>query len=139
MAKSRIGSQFEADEQNRKAVCGAIGAASALPDDVARLYELHYSAIAAQLPDLPAEVAGALYVACRKHFVLGTTSLFRRYSSQAFRETRAAVEAAGIAHAIRRDEESYRILREDRGSGESRKAARNRLRPAALFSENSYH
>jgi hypothetical protein len=133
VAQSHINSQFEADEQNRKAVRKSIGAAAALPDDLAELYELHYSAIGTQLPDYPAEVAAALYVACRKHLVLGTTALFRRYASQAFRETRAAVEAAGIASAIRRDEESFRIFREDQGSGESRRAARNRFTSGTLF------
>jgi hypothetical protein len=132
MRPSHIKSQFETDEQNRKEVCARIGAAAALPDDLVRLYGLHYSAIATQLPDYPAQIAGTLYVACRKHLVLGITSLFRRYSSQAFRETRTAVEAAGIANAIRLSDESFRIFREDRDE-DSRKAARKRFIPARLF------
>jgi hypothetical protein len=132
MVESHILAQFDIDEQNRKAVYARIGAAVELPDDLAGLYTLHYTAIESQLPDYPAQIAGALYVACRKHLVLGITSLFRRYSSQAFRETRAAVEAAGVANDIRRDEESFRIFREDRDE-ESRKIARQRFTPAKIF------
>jgi hypothetical protein len=133
VVQSHINKQFDVDEQNQQAVRRGVGAASALPDDLVELYALHYRAIAAQLPDYPAEVAAGLYVACRKHLVLGTTSLFRRFSSQAFRETRAAIEAAGIAHAIRQNEESFRIFCEDLGSGESRKVARKHFTSTLLF------
>lgn len=132
MVAAHIKNQFEADEQNRKAVYARVGAAGALPDDLVGLYETQYAAIANQLPDYAAEVAGALYVACREHLILGVTSLLRCYSSQAFREVRAAVEAAGIANAIRKNEESFRIFREDRDEA-SRKAARKRFKPASLF------
>ena len=129
---AHIQAQFEADEQNCKAVYASVGAAGTLPDEVVSLYERQYASIARELPNYAAEVAAGLYVACRKHLVLGIASLFRRYSAQAFRETRAAVEAAGIAGAIRRDEESFRIFREDRDEA-SRKAARKRFKPATLF------
>jgi len=131
VTKSRIKIQFETDEQNRKAVYESVGAAAALPDDLDELYALQYAAI--DLQTYSAQVAGALYVACRKHLVLATTSLFRRYSSQAFRETRAAVETAGIAHAIRQDTECLQIFVDDQGSGASRAAARNRLKPGMIF------
>ena len=97
VTQSPIKSLFETDEKNRRAVYKSVGAAAALPDDLVKLYTLHYGAIAAHLPDYRAQIAGVLYVACRKHLTMGITSLFRRYSSQAFRETRNAVEAAGIA------------------------------------------
>lgn len=84
MPESEIRSLFEADERNRQAVYASVGAAVAIPDDLVGLYKMHYAAIVSQLSDYPAQIAGALYVACRKHLALGMTSLFRRYSTQAF-------------------------------------------------------
>jgi hypothetical protein len=133
LADLSISALFETDERNRKTAYASVGAAAALPDDVVALYAMQYKALRAHLPDQPAQIAGILYVSCCKHFSLGVTSLFRRYASLAFRETRTAVEAAGIAYAIRQDPETFRIFREDRGRGESRKAARNRFKPAKLF------
>lgn len=132
MAESLIKSLFETDEQNRKNVYKRLGQVVRLPDDVAELYELHRVAIAPQLQDAAAEIAAVLYAACRKHLALGITSLLRCYSSQAFRETRAAIEAVGIADTIRRDEESFRVFRQDRDEA-SRKVARKQFRPANIF------
>jgi hypothetical protein len=120
------------DEQNRKTVYKRLGPAELLPDDVIGLYDQLRFAVAPHLPDVRAELAVILYAACRKHIALGITSLFRCYSSQAFRETRAAVEAAAIAGAVRRDEESYRILRDDRDEA-SRKIARNHFKARKIF------
>ena len=130
---SEVRTLTETDARNFDVVYKCLGPAATLPDDVAKVYTMHYTAIAPHLPDLPAQIAGALYMACKKHLVLGATSLFRRYASQAFRETRCAVEAAGIAHAIRVDPQNYRVFREDKGSGESRKAARARFTSGRLF------
>lgn len=132
MNTSPITRQFDVDEQNRKSVSASLGAVIALPDDVAGLYEMHHNTIANQLPDAPAEVAAALYASCRKHLVLGIAALLRCYASQAFRETRAAVEAAGMAGAIRREPENFRIFSEDRDE-ESRKRARKRFSSGNLF------
>jgi hypothetical protein len=130
---SEIRALSEADAGNFRVVYASVGAAAILPDDVAGLYKMHYSAIQHRLPDLPAQIAGALYVACRKHLVMGATALFRCYSTQAFRETRTAVEAAGIARAIRADPENFSIFKDDKGSGASRKAARARFTSKLLF------
>jgi hypothetical protein len=132
MAKSQIKDLFEVDEQNRKTVYKRVGSSALLPDDVIGVYDQHRLAIAPHLPDVRGELAGILYAACRKHLALGITSLFRCYSSQAFRETRAAVEAAAVAGAVRRDEESYRILRDDRDEA-SRKVARNHFKASKIF------
>lgn len=133
---SEVKSLNETDTKNFSAVYTRIGTAALLPDDVADLYDLHYKAMSQHFPDFTAQIAGALYVNCRKHLVLGVVSLLRRYSSQAFRETRGALESAGIAHAIQVDPESFRILENDKGSGESRKAARNHFTSTRLFPAN---
>ena len=130
---SEVRDLTETDARNFEAVYASVGAAAVLPDDVAGLYKMHYIVIAPRLPDPQAQFAGALYVDCRKHLVLGAISLFRRHSAQAFRETRAAVEAAGIAHAIRMDPENFRIFKDDKGSEESRRAAQNRFTSRRLF------
>jgi len=132
VAQPHITDQFDRDEQNRESVYKRIGAAALIPDDLSDLYAMHHNAIAGQLPDYPARVAGALYVACRKHLVFGMTALFRRSSSQAFHETRLAIESAGLANAIRIDPESFRVFREDRDPA-ARKAAQRRFKSAALF------
>ena len=130
---SEIKTNNEVDIRNFNAVYSALGAAAILPDDVAALYKMHYSAIERRLPDLASEIAGALYVGCHKHLILGVTALFRRYSAQAFRETRAAIEAAGIARAIRVDPENFHVFMEDEGTGKSRKTARERFTSRLLF------
>src|ERR1019366_3504598 len=107
--------------------------AALLPDDVANLYTKHYQAISPHLTTSAARNAGALFVLCQKHLVLGTTALFRLYSAQMFRETRAAVEGAGIAHAIQTDAKSFKVFTEDDGSEEARKLARNTFAPRLLF------
>jgi len=107
--------------------------AAMLPDDVAKLYTMHHEAISPHLTTSAARNAGALFVLCQKHLVLGTTALFRLYSAQMFRETRAAVEAAGIAHAIQTDATSFKVFTEDDGSEAARKLARNTFAPRLLF------
>jgi hypothetical protein len=107
--------------------------AALLPDDVANLYTMHYQAISPHLVTSAARNAGALFVLCQKHLVLGTTSLFRLYSAQMFRETRAAVEAAGIAHAIQTDSTAFKVFSEDDGSEAARRLARKTFAPRSLF------
>jgi hypothetical protein len=129
---SQILAQFETDEKNRTVVYKRVGAAVNLPDDVAELYEVQRIAMATQLPDAAAEIAAALFVTCRKHLILGMTALFRCFSSQAFRETRGAIEAAGIAGLIRQSEEAFRLFRED-NDAVSRKAARKYFTSGNMF------
>lgn len=123
----------EQDSQNFDTVWRMLGPVVTLPDDVARLYELHYAALAPKLSDLTARFAGSLYVLCRKHFFLGATSLLRLYASQMFRETRAAVETAGIAHAICTDVDSFRAFTEDDGRKEARARAKKCFTSQRLF------
>lgn len=111
------------DVVNFDGISRQLGSAALLPDDVEKLYVMHYEAITPHLTTTEARTAGALFVLCRKHLVLGTLSLFRLYSAQTFRETRAAVEAAGIAHAIQTDPNSFKVLSEDDGSEQARKLA----------------
>jgi len=129
---STIITQFERDEENRKQVHAVLGYAADLPDDVANLYTAHHNAIASQLPDATAEIAAMLFARCRMHLVLGTTSLLRRFSSPAFRETRSAVEAAGIAYLIRQNPESFRIYQQDKDET-SRKKFKNHFTSSHLF------
>lgn len=107
-----------------------------LPDDVANLYRMHHEAISPLLSASPARNAGALFVLCQKHLVLGTTSLFRLYSAQMFRETRAAVEAAGIAHAIQTDAKNFEVFSQDDGSEDARKLARRTFTSRALYPDS---
>lgn len=134
MTTRHITSQFESDEVNRKIVHKSLGTVALIPDELTELYVLHYKAIGDHFPDNVAEVASWLYVGCQKHLVLAVTSLFRCYSTQAFRETRGAIESAGIAHAIRRDSETFRLFKDKLDTREKRKAHRERFKSNVLFS-----
>jgi hypothetical protein len=78
-------------------------------------------------------VATGLYALCLKHLVVGVTSLFRLYSASAWRETRAAVEAAGMAHAIQTNASHFKVFSEDDGSEPTRKLARTTFRSDVIF------
>ncbi|HTU44860.1 MAG TPA: hypothetical protein VMF91_07350 [Bryobacteraceae bacterium] len=133
--KSPIDAINEFDNFNFEQIKKGLGAATLLPDDVLNLYEMHAGAVAPYLATAPKSqrYSGALYFVCRKHLALGATALFRVYSAQTFRETRAAVEAAGIAYAIRDDPEKFKIFAEDDGTEPRRRAARNAFKSHVIF------
>ncbi|NDJ12303.1 MAG: hypothetical protein EBY17_14085 [Acidobacteriia bacterium] len=110
-----------------------LNSSALLPDDVVNLYTIHHEAISPLLNTSRARNAAALFVLCQKHLVLGTISLFRLYSAQMFRETRAAVEAAGIAHLIQTDAKSFEVFSQDDGSEAARKLARKTFTSRALY------
>jgi hypothetical protein len=124
----------EQDAHNFEGSRRSLGHMAALPEDVAKLYTIHHEAALPMLTPGPAPYAFGLYAACRKHLVLGAVSLFRLYSAQMARETRAAVEAAGIAYAIQTDPESFRVFKADDGRDEgARKNARRHFTSNRLF------
>jgi hypothetical protein len=134
MAEGSFDSLNQIDEWNFQQVKNLLGPATALPEDVLRLYDLHGDAIKDHVTTAASRLSGALIGGlCRKHLLLGTTAVFRMYSSQMFREVRGAAEAAGIAYAIQHDQEKLRIFREDDGTSEKRRAARNAFRPKDIF------
>src|ERR1700682_2773815 len=101
LAKNSEIAQVDAmDRSNFDGLTAQIGAAALLPDDLEKLYALLSQDINPHLATPQVRTAGALFVVCRKHLVLGTIALFRLYSAQMYRESRAAAEAAGIARAI---------------------------------------
>jgi hypothetical protein len=126
----------EYDAENYQQVVGFLDYAALLPDDLAKLYEIHRQAITPHLTTSPARVAAGLYVLCLKHLVLGVTSLFRLYSAPAWRETRAAVEAAGIAHAIQTAPAHFKVFSEDDGSERARRLARNTFKSDVIFPQD---
>lgn len=133
---SAIAHANEIDNANFQSITRDLGAMALLPDDVERLYALHHDAIARHLTTVAARTAGALFVLCRKHLVLGATALFRLYSAQMYRESRAAVEAAGIARLIQIDSEALRVFGTDDGSEAARKLARSTFAPKRLFPDS---
>lgn len=130
---SAIGQLNEVDKANFDLITRDLGAMALLPDDIEKLYTKHYDIIGGELATTAARTAGALFVLCRKHLVLGATSLFRLYSAQMYRESRSAVEAAGIARLIQIDAESFKVFANDDGSEAARKLARNAFSPKFLF------
>lgn len=130
---SAISAVNELDKANFENVSKGFGALGLLPDDVEKLYVQFHDAIGPHLLTPEARTAGALFVLCRKHLALGALSLFRLYSAQMYRESRAAVEAAGIARLIQVDPAAFKVFSEDDGSETARRNARKTFAPAALF------
>ena len=132
-SRSEIEQLNEQDAYNFKHVREHLGYNANLPDDVAKAYDFLAKANSpARLPTLQARTANALFFLCRKHLTLGAIALFRIYSAQMFRETRAAVEAAGIAHAIQTNLDDFNLFRDD-GSPEARRRVRKTFTSARLF------
>jgi hypothetical protein len=121
------------DKDNFENVSKAFGALSLLPDDVEKLYIQFHETIGPHLITPKARTAGVLFVLCRKHLTLGALSLFRLYSAQMYRESRAAIEAAGIARLIQVDPAAFKVFNEDDLSEEARKKSRKTFAPAKLF------
>lgn len=102
-------------------------------DQVHQLYVLHSDAIDPHLIAVQHKAAAALFIVCRKHLVLGALSLMRLYSAQMYRESRAAVEAAGIARLIVNDMAAFRIFSSDDGTQAATKKARDTFKTKVLF------
>jgi len=130
---SAIGELNEVDKANFDKITKDLGAMALLPDDIEELYAKHYGIIGGQLATMAARTAGALFVLCRKHLALGATSLFRLYSAQMYRESRAALEAAAIARLIQIDPGSFKVFANDDGSEAARRLARTAFAPKLLF------
>jgi hypothetical protein len=131
--KSAVAAVDAMDRSNFDGLTRMLGTVALLPDDIEALYVQHAETIDRHLVTSQSKAAGALFVLCRKHLVLDATSLFRLYSAQMFRETRAAVEAAGIARAVQADEAIYKVFREDDGSEVAAGLARKTFTSRRLF------
>ena len=79
---SAIAAINELDKANFDNISNGLGAMALLPDDAEKLYVQHQTVIGRHLISAEARAAGALFVLCRKHVALGTTSPFRLYSAQ---------------------------------------------------------
>jgi hypothetical protein len=132
--KSPLRDLNDTDAYNFDLALRFFGTVTMLPEDVANLYLIHQDALSKAHLVESAQYAGGLYAACRKHLLLGTVALFRLYSAQMFRETRAAVEAAGLARAIQTDPENLRIFKANDGrNSAARKEARSTFTSSTLF------
>ncbi len=134
---SAISALNELDKANFDSASNGFRALALLPDDVEKLYVQHYATIGPHLVTPEARTAGALFVLCRKHLALGATSLFRLYSAQMYRESRAAVEAAGIARLIQTDPAALKVFADDDGSETARRKARKTFAPGVLFPKDN--
>jgi hypothetical protein len=90
-----------------------LGALGRLPDDLHMLYHKLHATLQPSLAVARRQdrVAGVLYTFCHKHLALATVMTLRMYMTPAARETRAAVECAGIARKICEDEHAFEVFR----------------------------
>lgn len=118
------------DTDNVATIRNWLGHAVDLVDDIDQTYDL----LATALKDPGGHDHAKILVAsvARKHLTLGMMSLLRAYSSPMARETRAAVEAAGIAYAIQNNPTIFAAFKED-GSQAAREKARRALTTPNLF------
>jgi hypothetical protein len=134
---SLIARIYDQDASNFEKAKSRLGFATLLPDDILKLYTLLHETAKPFLHTGVAETAAGLYVLCSKHLVLGTLALLRLHSTQAFRETRAAVECAGIAYVIQKDPEKYKVFVNDDGERpEARKVAKRTFRTDIIFPDH---
>jgi hypothetical protein len=134
---SLIAQIYEHDAENFELTKRQLGAAVLLADDVLLLYKQLDTMVEPYLALPSSQMAGCLYTLCSKHLVLGALSLLRLHAAPACRETRSAVECAGIAYVIQKDPTKYRIFVNDTGENEkARKIARNTFKPKVIFPES---
>lgn len=102
------------DERNVSALLQNFSNECRIIDDLAACYVL-YSQILEPLVQTDSQrlAQGFICGICRKHLLLGSLSLLRRHAAMMYRETRSALEAAGISHAIQLDPEKLKVLLED--------------------------
>jgi hypothetical protein len=121
------------DRDNFSGISRECAEAVRFADGVHGLYVMHSDAIDPYLVTVQHKAAAALFIVCRKHLVLGALSLMRLYSAQMYRESRAAVEAAGVARLIVNDMAAFRIFSSDDGTPAAAKKARETFKTKILF------
>lgn len=112
-----------------------LGPSSALADDLLKAYAIHDKALTPALRTRAQKIAAVLmHGLCQTHLVVGATCLFRLHTASAFRETRAALEVAGIAYAIQHNPGSLEIFLADEGEdANARRAAQKTFKPENIF------
>jgi hypothetical protein len=132
--KSPIDVLNEQDSKNYASIRRVFPNDTRLADDVLAAYDYCAEALQPHLETLADRIANALLTGiCRHHLIRGATALFRVHAAQMFRETRSAVETAGIAYVVRRDPAMLNTFLEDDGREEQRRAAKNAFRPGNIF------
>jgi hypothetical protein len=105
-----------------------------LINDLVDLYELCGIALKPHLKDVGARIAGALVFGMgRNHLVRGTLSLSRAHAAPMFRETRSAVEAAGMACCVMKHDDMRDVLLADVGTRETRAAMKKTFTQKRIF------
>ena len=107
-------------------------------DDLVACYDTYSKALRSLAISPSQELARAIICGvCRKHLVLGAVALLRRHGAMMHRETRSAVEAAGIAHAIQGSREMLEIFLEDDTKSDhqklKKKTAKYIFKPETIF------
>jgi len=123
----------DADTHNIEVSFTVLGQMADLPDQIDALYGALNEALKPLMNTEAAQCAGLLYASARTHLATGAIALYRLHASQMSRETRSAVEAAGIARLIQSDKESFEIFLADWDDEQARRAAKNRFTSARLF------
>jgi hypothetical protein len=126
----------EMDNKNFEKTAEHLEYAALLPDDLHGEYNRLRLFIEDKLRTARPQdrLASMLYAFCQKHLVVATTSLLRGYLSSSARETRAALETAGIAHYILKDGEAYSIFLEYSDGKKGEKAYRNKFGASNILS-----
>jgi hypothetical protein len=122
------------DEANYCAISAAFREERALINELASVYDSCVEALRPALKDDAHFVAFNFICGLgRKHLLLGAMSLFRAHSMQMFRETRAAMEAAGMAFCAMKHKDMLKILLDDVGTPETREAVMKTFTQKRIF------
>ncbi len=127
------------DEKNYKLVREGIGDAAYFPDAVLGVYAGQHELLVRLLQTDQEKHAGALlFGLCIKHLVTGANNLFRGHAGVMYRETRGAIEAAGLAHRLLNDKRTFDTYLADQEYDEvARQAFKDQTRRNQLFPQNA--
>ena len=123
------------DEQNYRLVREGIGDAAYFPDAVLGIYAGQHELLVQHLQSNQEKHAGALlFGLCVKHLVTGANNLFRGQAGVMYRETRGAVETAGLAYRVLNDTKAFEVYLADHEHDKTaRQAFREQTRSKQLF------
>lgn len=127
------------DEQNYRLVREGIGDAAYFPDAVLGIYAGQHELLAQHLKSNQEKHAGALlFGLCVKHLVTGANNLFRGQAGVMYRETRGAVETAGLAYRVLNDTKTFEVyLADQEHDKKARQAFKDQTRSKQLFPDTA--
>lgn len=136
---TKLDSLRQADEANFTFLANRFSNEIRIIEDLSVCYDKLAEGFSGDYIRSPAQDIAGLIVCghCGSRLIVATACLMRRYASSMYRETRSAIEGAGISHAIQESREMLDIYMEDeKYKGQRKKAPRHVFKPETIFPNN---